>query len=165
MGFSVDFSDFANLIKDTDKITAFMSKAERPIVNLIGNEYKNDVQPLLQYKTGTQRRSVHVESSEEVGHPIALVGTNFIGSRQREYGGIIKAKNGPYLVFQIDGQWIQTESVYQPPHPAWRPAFENNLVKYDRMFAGVFNRVDWESDLATADVAMGLRPDLTGGYL
>lgn len=158
-GFSFDFSDFHRLAADMNKIAANVVKKERVVVNLAANEYKNDVQPLLQYKTGTQRRSVHVEPSEEAGHPIALVGTDLIYAKQREYGGIIKAKNGPYLIFQIDGHWVQTESVYQPPHPAWRPAFDNNLAKYERILKGVFDRAGWDADVATFESA---RPDLSG---
>jgi len=165
-GFSADFSCLSQMSRDIQKIGAGVKKQERPVVKLMGNEYKNDVQALIPYKHGDLRRSVHVEPSEEGGHPISLVGSNKVYARQREYGGVIKAKNAPYLVFQLeDGTWIKTKQVYQHPQPAWRPAFDRNRVKYERMAKSVFNREDWESDLAVAETASGLRPDLTGGYL
>ena len=138
-GFSFDISCLSRMSKDIQKIGENVKKNERVAVKLAGNEYKNDVQPLLQYKSGTLRRSVHVEPSEENGHPIALVGTDVIYAKQREYGGIIKAKNGPYLRFKTyDGNWVTTKQVYQPPHPAWRPAWDNNLPKYrDIMMAAL----------------------------
>jgi hypothetical protein len=56
-------------------------------------------------------------------------------AKQKEYGGVIKAKNAPYLVFQIDGQWVQIKQVYQAPQPAFRPAMDENWKKYQRMYA------------------------------
>lgn len=159
-GFSFNIAPLMQVSKDIQRIGAEVRKNERPIVKLMANEYKNDVQEIIQYKTGTLRRSVHVEPSEEGGHSVALVGTDAPYARQREYGGIIEAKNAPYLVFKVNGQWVQTKSVYQHPHPVWRPAFEHNLVKYQRMAKSIFNREEWDADkLAVA----GLRPDITGG--
>lgn len=148
-GFSFDFSALTQISRDIQKIGNTVKKNERVAVKLAGNAYKNDVQPLLQYKTGTLRRSVHVETSEEGGHPIALVGTNAIYAKQREYGGVIKAKNVPYLKFKTeDGKWVQTKQVYQPPHPVWRPTWDTNLRKYIRiMFAALSGeRVDIEAE-------------------
>jgi phage gpG-like protein len=137
--FSFDFSALNLLARDLGKIAADVQRNERAAVSLAGNAYKNDVQPLLQYKSGTLRRSVHVELTTDGIRQVALIGTNLIYAKQREYGGIIKAKNGPYLRFRTyDGKWVTTKQVYQPPHPAWRPAFDNNLPKYrDIMIAAL----------------------------
>lgn len=99
-------------------------------VALAGNAYKNDVQALAPYKRGHLRRSVHVEMQEDDGQPVAMVGTNLIYARQREYGGVIKAKNAPFLVFEIDGRIIRTKSVYQPATPYFRPPLVQNQAKY-----------------------------------
>lgn len=158
--FSFDIAPLMQVSKDIQRIGAEVRKNERPIVKLMANEYKNDVQERLPRKTTTLIRSVHVEPAEEGGHAIAFVGSDSKYARQKEYGGIIEAKKAPYLVFQINGQWIQTKSVYQHPQPAWRPAFEHNLVKYQRMAKSIFNREEWDADkLAVA----GLRSDITGG--
>lgn len=44
-----------------------------------------------------------------------------------EFGGVIKAKVAPYLVFQIDGKWIRTKSVIIPARPYLRPAVDEHL--------------------------------------
>ena len=42
------------------------------------------------------------------------VGTNTIYAAIHNFGGTIKAKNKPFLKFQIDGQWKQVKSVDMP---------------------------------------------------
>lgn len=100
-------------------------------LKIVGQEYANDVKAKIPYKSGTLRRSVHVEP---VSENTVLVGTDLVYARQKEYGGVIKAKNAPYLVFQIDGQWVQVKQVYQAPQPAFRPAMDENWKKYQRMY-------------------------------
>jgi len=143
-GFSFDISDLTRLIEDTDKITAFVSKAEGPVVELTGNEYKNDMQEVIQYKTGTLRRSIHVEMTREAGHTVALVGTDAPQAKRLEFGfNDVDSLGRVY---------------HQPPQPRWRPTFDQNFPKYERMMQGVFVRDEWESDVATFQ---GVRPDLS----
>jgi phage gpG-like protein len=109
---------------------------QRTAINLVGQEYSNDVKAKITeiglYKKGDYRRSVHVES---VSNSSVVVGTNRIDGRQHEYGGVIKAKNAPYLVFQLeDGTWVQKKQVYQPPHPHFRNTLDENWQKYQRMY-------------------------------
>ena len=101
-------------------------------LKIVGQECANDVKAKIPYKSGTLRRSVHVEP---VSENTVLVGTDLVYAKQKEYGGVIKAKNAPYLVFQIDGQWVQIKQVYQAPQPAFRPAMDENWKKYQRMYA------------------------------
>jgi len=160
-GFSFDFSALEQIERDLGKLAAGVKKAERVVVMLAGNEYKNDVQALLPRKSTDLIRSVHVEPTEEGGHPVALIGTNKVYARQKEYGGVISAKNKEYLRFKgEDGNWVFVKSVYQYPQPAWRPAWDRNLTKYKQMLNGVFDRNVWDADLSTV---AGLRPDITGG--
>lgn len=144
-GFLLDISDLLRLVEDTDKITAYVSKAEGPVVELTANEYKNDVQEVIQYRTGTLRRSVHVEMTQEAGHTVGLVGTDAPYARRLEFGFAGKDSLG--------------RNYNQAPAPRWRPTFDQNLPKYERMMAGVFSREGWESDVATFQ---GVRPDLSG---
>jgi len=44
-----------------------------------------------------------------------------------EFGGLIFARNKPFLVFQIDGKWIKTKKVVMPARPYLRPALDENL--------------------------------------
>lgn len=106
---------------------------------LAGNQYKNDVQEMITsiglYKKGDYRRSIHVEPTsgtfEDSGEKYVVVGTDNVAARQHEFGGVIKAKNAPYLVFQTDdGAWHTVKSVTQPPHPHFRPALEQNRDNY-----------------------------------
>lgn len=106
-------------------------KNEKNGVMLAGNAYKNDVQALAPHKTGDYIKSIHVEPSEEGGHPIAIVGTNRVDAKQHEFGGVIKAKNKPFLVFKTDdGAWHKVKQVTQPAHPHFRPPLDQNAKKY-----------------------------------
>lgn len=52
------------------------------------------------------------------------VGTNLIYAAIQEFGGTIKAKNKPYLVFRTkDGAWHSVKSVQIPPKAYMRGAF------------------------------------------
>ena len=50
-----------------------------------------------------------------------------IYAKIHEFGGIIKARNKPFLAFQVDGgEWVFTKSVTIPARPYMRPAVDNN---------------------------------------
>jgi len=106
---------------------------------LAANEYKNDVQNIITeiglYKRGTYRRSVHVEGPfDDSDGKYCVTGTDNVAARQHEFGGVIRAKNAPYLVFQTeDGVWHMVKSVTQPPHPHFQPALDQNKDKYIKM--------------------------------
>lgn len=125
-----DPSDFLNVLGDLKEIEAGVHKSEAKLVRLAANEYKNDVQEVIQYVTGTLRRSIHVETSMEGVNHIALVGTNVPYARRLEYGFI--------------GKDSLERTYHQAPAPRWRPTFDNNLRKYESIIAGAFNRAYWE---------------------
>jgi phage gpG-like protein len=118
-GFSFDFSAMNKFARDLGKIVADIQKNERTAVKLAGNEYKSDVQKIIQYKTGTLRRSVHVELTTEGLRQVALVGTDVPYARRLELGFMDKDSRGRVY--------------HQAPAPRWRPAFDNNLPKYRAM--------------------------------
>jgi len=73
-----------------------------------------NLEPDLQIRN---RENTETSSSLEVGPK------DFPGARQREYGGVITAKNAPFLVWKdYEGNWHRAKSVYQPPTPYIRPA-------------------------------------------
>lgn len=107
------------------------------------------------YKTGNLRRSIHIGGHEDLagdyqniqqehGEPVprpegtgvsvaVYVGTNVIYARQREYGGTITARNGPFLWWKDDnGNWHHARSVYQRPQPYMRPAIDENQEEVRR---------------------------------
>lgn len=107
-------------------------KNEKAAVELGANEYKVDVQDLAPFKKGDYRRSIHTEMVQDGVRWVGLVGTNKIQGKQREYGGVIKAKKGPYLTFQIDGMWVRVKQVEQTAQPHFRPPLDQNKAKYQR---------------------------------
>jgi len=146
--FSFDFSCLAKMSRDIQKIGANVKKNEAAVVKLAANEYKNDVQSIIHYKTGTLRRSVHVEMTSEGLRQVALIGTNAPYARRLELGFIDKDSLGRVY--------------HQNPQPRWRPAWDANLAKYQRILLGAFDRAQWEADLETAQ---SVRPDLLGGII
>ena len=74
-------------------------------------------------------------SAKKLGPRLFAVGPgNLPHARIREYGGVIRAKNAPYLVFQTyDGQWHRCKQVYHPACPYIRPAYAQTapeMVQY-----------------------------------
>lgn len=100
---------FLNLSKEVEK-------KQKTAVKLVANEYKNDVQQIAPYKTGTLRRSIHVEMQDDV----ALVGTNLEYARRLEYGFADTDPKG---------------RVYnQSAQPYFRPPLDQNQKKYNEIF-------------------------------
>jgi len=96
-------------------------------VTLGANAYKNDVQAGAPYKTGTLRRSIHVEPPEQKdGQVIALVGTDLPYSRRLEYGFADTDKLG--------------RTYNQPPRPYFRPPLDQNKDKYIQIIKGALMR-------------------------
>lgn len=59
---------------------------------------------------------------------LVLVGVfGVVYAKIHEFGGIIQARNKPFLAFQIDGRWVFTKSVTMPARPYMRPAVDNHL--------------------------------------
>ncbi|CAL7894005.1 phage virion morphogenesis protein [Fusobacterium necrophorum subsp. funduliforme] len=47
----------------------------------------------------------------------AVLGTDDIRARLHQYGGLIQAKNKPYLTFKIGDSWVKKKSVYIRARP------------------------------------------------
>ena len=135
-GFSFDFSAVNRMSKDVQRIGENVKKNEGAIAKLQANEYKNDVQEIIHYRTGTLRRSVHVVVVQEGTRTVAYVGTDQPQARRLEKGFVGRDSLGRLY--------------NQAPQPRWRPAFDRNLAKYERMAKGLFNREQWDRDVATA---------------
>jgi hypothetical protein len=114
------------------KELAERARVARNAVRLAGNEYKNDVQKIAPYKTGTYRRSIHVQMIEENGNPYALVGTDLPYGKRLEFGF-----------------WDMTDKLgrhfYQRAQPHFRPALDLNMNKYYRIMKGTFDRNSTET--------------------
>lgn len=67
--------------------------------------------------------TVEREATGGLDSAVTVGPRTFPGARQREYGGWIRAKNAPRLVWKdYDGNWHSAEKVYQNPTPYVRPA-------------------------------------------
>jgi len=130
------FTRLAKRISGKDLMSGVLSGAE-----LIQNRAK-ELAPKL---TGYLTRSIHIggyghlspgfnpsEGYDDIGGNVETddyaqvqVGTNVIYAPIQEFGGIIRAKNAPYLVFKTkDGTWHSVKSVQIPAHPYLRPAYD-----------------------------------------
>lgn len=147
-------------------------KKTRTAVNLAGNQMKTDVQDKAPYKTGTYRRSIHAEPGGTDDRPEVTVGTNLIYGPQKEFGGIICAKNSPWLTFRTyDGAWHKVKCVYQHPQPHFRPVVDLNGPKYMEMIREYLEddqdyMPEWEPAFSMFQtVTGGTMFDSFGGYL
>jgi hypothetical protein len=86
-------------------------------VKLAGQTYANDVKSIAPYDTGTYRRSIHVEMTEEGGSPVALIGTDL-----------------PYACRLEFGFYDMTDSLgrtyHQFPQPHFRPPLDTEMDRY-----------------------------------
>jgi len=123
-------------LKALEETIAEKIRKSSEAVEIAGLAYCADVQEGAPYKHGDYRRSIHVEPpTDEMGNPIVFIGTDKVQAKQLEFGGVIEAKNAPYLVFQVDGHWVQVKQVYQPGHPHFRPPLDQNGSKYQDIIA------------------------------
>lgn len=85
----------------------------------------------LHVRTGQLRRSItHELVSADDSSAVYAIGTNIVYGPIHEYGGIVRAVNGPYLTFKTaDGQWVRTRQVSIPARPYLRPAFDAQAPK------------------------------------
>ena len=102
-----------------------MQRNQEIALKLAANEYKNDVQAGSPYKTGTLRRSIHVEPVSGIikdgeGRAYVLVGTDLPYARRLEFGFV-----GPDKLGRVYNQ---------APRPYFRPPLDNNFEKYKNIY-------------------------------
>jgi HK97 gp10 family phage protein len=113
----------AELRKAFSDLSKMAEKNQSTALKLAANEYKNDVQEGAPYKTGTLRRSIHVEM---VSSSQALVGTDLPYAKRLEFGFADKDKLG---------------RVYnQAAHPYFRPPLDLNWEKYQKTYLEALGR-------------------------
>ena len=98
---------------------------------VIENQAKQNVHK----QTSTLARSISSEIESKGETTIGRTGTNLEYAAMEEFGtaglpgGVLKPKNAPYLVFELDGKLIQTKEVKKEAHPYLRPAFDRKKNK------------------------------------
>lgn len=103
----------------------------KSLIELEG-EIKNKLSgKVLNVRTGTLRRSIGREISQSGNKIDGFVGSNLKYAAIHEFGGIIRAKNKPYLMFPINGGWVRTKQVKIPERSYLRSTLreqENNIL-------------------------------------
>jgi phage gpG-like protein len=124
-------------------------------VKLAGQAYANDVKSIAPYDTGTLRRSIHVELTDENGQAYAIIGTDLPYARRLEYGF--------YDMTDRLGRHY-----HQVPRPYFRPPLDTEIDRYFSIMKGelengtgagiTYTGKDW----VTSQVG-SVRPDLVAG--
>ena len=86
-------------------------------IKLTANEFQTDVKKEAPYKTSTYRRLIH---TEVITPKMAIVGTNLPYAKRLEYG------------FADTDSLGRTYNQLAQPH--WRPALDNNMSKYKKIY-------------------------------
>lgn len=123
-----------------------MNNAAGNLVRWIRNNRLTGPRPFfLGVRSGALRASITFAPTIKSGDEYKTeIGTNIIYARIHEFGGIIKAKNAPYLVFQAGygtkvfskkggllkrpqemTRWVRVKEVTMPSRPFMRPALQD----------------------------------------
>jgi phage gpG-like protein len=152
---NVRMEGYNELVFDIDRILSQAPVSIREIVKrgaiLIEAKVKDNLtNKILNVRTGHLRRSI--VTIFYGGGTSAEIGTNLKYAAIHEFGGVIHAKNGPFLWFKMQTgsrfmsksgnilkrpqgifQWIKTPSVTIPARPYMQPAFNEALPIIDKM--------------------------------
>ena len=107
----------SNLLKAFDTFLNVVGDQQKVALKLTANAYKNDVQKKAPYKTGTYRRSIHVEF---ISAQLALVGSGLPYSKRLEYGYADTDKLG--------------RTYNQAAQPHFRPAMDEGIKRYQKIY-------------------------------
>lgn len=93
--------------------------------------------------TGSLSRSIQSEvMAANVARFVIEIATNLIYAAVQEFGGTIRAKNAPYLVFKTkDGSWHSVKEVTIPAHPYMRPAADIAGPQAQQVVAAIVHRM------------------------
>lgn len=155
-----------NLVAKLEEYKHRKLRKAQTALNLAGNAYKNDVQACAPYKSGTYRRSIHVQpATNDDLKPYVRIGTDLPQGRRLEFG-----------FFDM------TDSLgrhyYQLPQPHFRPPLDTEREKYLAIMRGelvdetydVQGGLNWGSLNDTvlssiSDAMSGVRPDQIAGAI
>jgi len=100
-------------------------------------------------RTGALGRSISVIIQSPTR---AVVGPTMIYGAIHEFGGVIHAKNKPYLVFQYPkGTWHSVKSVTIPPRPYMRPGLETARPKIEKKISAMLSSLFGTGTTATTE--------------
>lgn len=110
----------------------------------IEKTYKQNIRDSLN-TTGTANGDLLNAATHEVDlqgmESKGTIGNSKVYSRIHEIGGVIHAKNSPYLRFQTaDGGWVTVESVTIPARPTLKPAITDDPGRLGRIASEEFGK-------------------------
>lgn len=120
-----------------------MGKAALAGAQLAEGYIKDNIRDQKLIDTSNLVQKVHAKLDSAEGKIAeASVGPRGVAyARIHEYGGIIKAKNAPYLHFMTkDGAWHKVKSVHIPARPYMRPAFDEHRQDINDVMARVLEQ-------------------------
>lgn len=127
----------------------------RALARRIGREVRENVRALISPKpagvfpgyamTGALQRKVAASEPQRIANGwvvtvrVLLTGKTKLYALIHEIGGVIKAKNKPYLVFWVMGQWVRVKQVKITAKHYFRDGVERtrrawNLIRLRREF-------------------------------
>lgn len=85
---------------------------------------------------GTLRRSIRIIMVRRSGEArwTAVAGPSVVYGRQRDRGGTIRARNAPWLKFNIGGHWVQVKEVTQSGSFFMEKGLEDTRVAWPEIF-------------------------------
>ena len=148
MKLEVEITGVAELKKNIAKLGDEFTKYLEAAVMAGALPVQNAAKEKAPYKTGTLRRSIHMETKSKSPERVEVaVGTDVVYAAIQEFGGTITPKRAKMLRFVIGGQEIFAKRVQIPPHPYLRPALdEKKNAAIDEMGAAlkqILERVDY----------------------
>lgn len=144
---SIDYSPFKGL---SDNWVVVQNVAFRRLAEAVVVEAKANINPDrsgLHNRSGKLRDSIKLRRFFQLtpnGEAEAIIGAGNIRvpyARIHEQGGVIRAKNKPYLVFRIGSRWFKKKSVFIPARPYLSPAVTTEKANYDRYVSDAISEI------------------------
>lgn len=118
--------------------TAFRKLADDTVLEARANI--NPSRSGLHNRSGALRGSIRLKNYIQmtpggIGEATITAGNSKVPyARIHEQGGIIRARNAPFLVFRVGGRWIKTKQVRIPARPYLQPAINNKQEQFREYF-------------------------------
>ncbi|MEM4709852.1 MAG: HK97 gp10 family phage protein [Candidatus Diapherotrites archaeon] len=123
-----------------ENFNALVNATMREAADGIVVKIKENISPS---KSGLNNRTGYLRESVKVGNYVQLTpnGEGQITilveapyAAVHEYGATIRAKNKPYLTFNINGNWVKKKEVTIPARPFASPAVDDVFQNIDELF-------------------------------
>ncbi len=117
------FGKLASQLSSDAMLTSLFEGAK-----VLERKVKQNIRKQKLIDTSNYRQSITAEKLRDG----AATHTPVIYGPIHEFGGTIRAKRAPFLIFKVNGQWFRVKSVRIPARPHWRPALasgQRDIIK------------------------------------